>query len=427
MLPGAPPPWQADLPPEEQGGSVLALRMKIKEQQEALSAAAFMLHTDGDAPPEFRDKLIMAELSEWLRRKARKAVDAIEAASREPIALVPAAVIRGRKPPPELIEGVIPAGPAIGVFFGESGTYKSFLVLHLQLCVGAGSAVAFLGHQVNGGGLAVYVMGEGQADAGLRLDAALSANPAFTDERLAYIEQPFPLSDEATVGEVIARCKELAEQTGQAVALVVFDSFADFYGAGDSENSNTDMQRLIAGMKRIAAELSCVVMANAHTGNTRTDKEGNELGPPERMRGASRFRQAWDFELMATGTALEPTKNRYGPKAEPLRYGVREHGGSLVIAEAAAAVDLVAYEPVWPHPVSADQVGRVTAAVRQTPGMTMTQIASAAKVRKDACGIALLKAQDAGMAVNAGTKNSPKWEPGPMWEWDFVRWAQGSS
>jgi hypothetical protein len=346
--------------------------------------------------------------------------------AREPIELVPAAEVRNRQPPPELVEGLIPA-TGTGVFFGESGTYKSFLVLNLLLCVGATGAV-FLGHPVNGPGLGIYVMGEGQHDAGVRLDAALAANPRFTDENLAYIEQAFPLSDEAAAGEVITQCRELAKQAGQPVRLVVFDSFADFYGAGDSENSNTDMQRLIAGMKRISTELGCVVMANAHTGNAKIDKDGEEIPPPERQRGASRFRQAWDFELMATGSQLRPTKNRYGPKAEAMHYTAAEHGGSLVIAEAqAVVVGQAAPEPIWPHPATGEQVDRVITVVKQTPGMTMTGVAEAAKMRKSTCQVALLKAQAIAAVENAGTKTSPKYRPGPLMEWPFVKWAAASS
>ena len=71
---------------------------------------------------------------ESIRRDARRKLDA---EGRHPIRLVPASEVRKRQPPPFLVDGLIPAGPSIGVFFGESGTYKSFLVLNLLLCAGA--------------------------------------------------------------------------------------------------------------------------------------------------------------------------------------------------------------------------------------------------------------------------------------------------
>jgi hypothetical protein len=267
---------------------------------------------------------------------------------------------------------------------------------------------------VSGGGLGVYVLGEGQYDAGLRLDAAAGAQPGFTDEHLCYVEQAFPLSDEQAVDELIAAGLALVKERGRPVRLVVFDSFADFYGAADSENSNTDMQRLIASMKRISAALGCVVMANAHTGHGGTDEDGNEKPPPQRLRGASRFRQAWDFELMATGSALVPTKNRYGPKAGVMSYEMREAGGSLVLTQRAAARAEDGYEPPpqWPHPCPFDAWVKVAAAVRETPGMSLNQIAKVAGVRKEYAGLALMRSQQAEMMINTGTKNSPKWAMG---------------
>lgn len=360
----------------------------------------------------------------WEDRTARREL-ATEA--RPPIVLVPAAEVRKRVPPPYLAEGLIPA-TGIGVFFGESGTYKSFLVLNLLLCASSEYGAAFLGHWVNGGGLGVYVMGEGQYDAGLRLDAALGAHLGYTDERLAYVERAFPLSDEAAVGEVIERCTELARARGVPVRLVVFDSFADFYGAEDSENSNTDMQRLIASMKRISAELGCVVMANAHTGHGGTDKEGNEKPPPARLRGASRFRQAWDFELMATGGSLIPTKNRYGPKAEAMSYQMRQEGGSLVLAGVAAEAAQEAAPEPWPDPCPLYAWAKVAEAVIATPGLSMNVIAKVAKVRREHVSIALLKGEEAGMLTNTGTKGSPKWKwGGGLLDWCGTWSAAGSA
>jgi hypothetical protein len=100
---------------------------------------------------------------------------------------------------------------------------------------------------------------------------------------------------------------------------------------------------------------------------------------------------------------------------------VRPQGGSLVIDALGAVAGQAAaeQEPEWPHPATEYQVDRVTAAVTQTPGMTMTQVATATKMRKQACGIALLKAEEIGLITNTGTRSSPKYRPGePPWmEW----------
>lgn len=398
-------PQDGTAPPAEQDAG---LRRENRQLRIALAELTGMKE---DTPAVTHIAVASAWVRQWANREASRLIDDRD---RQPVTLVPASVVRQRQPPPYLVEGLIPAAPSIGVFFGESGTYKSFLLLNLLLCAGADGA-AFLGHPVSGGGLGIYVMGEGQYDAGLRLDAATVAQDGFTDEHLCYVEQAFPLSDETAVDELIARCRALAQERGRPVALVAFDSFADFYGAADSENSNTDMQRLIASMKRIAVALGAVVMANAHTGHGGTDEDGNPLPPPARLRGASRFRQAWDFELMATGGSLAPTKNRYGPLAGAMRYEMRAAGGSLAVGQSAAdAGGGEAYEPVpqFPHPCPWEAWLKVVVAVRATPGMSLTQIAKVAGVRKEHAGLALMRSAQAGMMINTGTKSSPKWEMG---------------
>ena len=351
--------WPNGSGPTWDGMSLAELGRENKRLKEALG---------GPSQWQVEEDLLEKQYEIW---RGREALRRLDARGREPVRLVPAAEVRRRERRPDLVEGLIPAAPSIGVLFGESGAYKSFVVLNLLLCTGAVPA-AFLGHMVNASGWGVYVMGEGQGDAGQRLDAAVKAHPGFADERLCYIEQPFPLSDEQAVDEVIARCRELADRSGIPVVLVVFDSLADFYGAGDSENSSTDMQRLIAGMKRISAALGCVVMANAHTGHGGRDEDGNDKPPPQRLRGSSRFKQAWDFELMATGRALVPTKNRYGPLAAAVPYQMESRDGTLVLAAEAAAAEAADGEG-WPqderHPLEL-----MTAAEEKTFGAVVAYL-----------------------------------------------------
>ncbi len=343
---------------------------------------------------------------------ARDAARSLGALDRQPIHMVHGSEMRSRPKPPSLVEGMLPL-EGIGAMVGPSGAYKSFLLLDLMLCIGTGRP--FLGHQVPQAGWCVYVLGEGQADAGERLDAALSVKRGYTDQRIAYIEQAFPLADATAVAEVIALCGQLAAWSKVPVRLVGLDSLADFYGESYNENSASDTQQIVAGMKRVSAGVSCAVLANAHTGHGGTDADGIPLPPPERMRGSSRWRQAFDFEWMANGSRLVCTKNRYGPKFHPVPYAVVPQGTSLVIAAPGITAQAAApAEPEWPHPATMEQVEQVVAAVKQTPGMSMTAVARVVKARKDTTGIALLKAAEMGLAANAGTKSSPKWVPGPM-------------
>ena len=291
----------------------------------------------------------------------------------------------------------------IGSMFGQSGAYKSFLALDLMLCVNSGTA--FLDRPVKATGNCLYVMGEGQYDAGQRLGAALAVHPEPRHGQIGYIEQAFPLSDGQSVDEAIGIGRQLGN-----VRLVVFDSLADFYGAEDNESASGDMQRIVRGMRRVSEALGCAVMANAHSGHDQADAEGNPRSG-DRMRGSSRFRQAWDFEWKATGHLIICTKNRYGLKFPSVPYGVTPSGESLAISASPASA--AHEEPEWPHPITAHQLDRVVSAVWGTPGLSGNTVAAAAKVSRDATSIAITKAAEVGLIVNSGEVKRPKWSPNP--------------
>ena len=181
-----------------------------------------------------------------------------EAEGRQPLALVPAAEVWEQPDLAYLVDGWIPQ-TGVGALFGETGTWKSFLALHLLLCVVY--RLGFLGQPVNRPGRGVYLLGEGQAGARRRLRSAiadLAVQEKIAPAGLDYVMVPFPLSDERAVTEVVTVIR--ARAGTDPVSLVVFDAAADFYGADDSEISATDMQRIIAACKRISRELGCFVL-----------------------------------------------------------------------------------------------------------------------------------------------------------------------
>jgi AAA domain len=220
-------------------------------------------------------RLRALEDDQWARQQLR-------AAGRPPVTLVPAAGVWNSPDLSWLVDRKIPE-TGIGTIYGATGTWKSFLALHLILCVRYG--LPFLGSPVNRRGWCFYLLGEGQAGARRRIRAAVADLPGDDGppDGLAYSMQPFPLDDAGAVGDFTAQARQAAGD--EPVALVVLDAAADFYPPGANENSATDMQPLIAQAKRIAAELGCFVLLIAHTGY-----EGGHV------RGTSRFGQAWDFE-----------------------------------------------------------------------------------------------------------------------------------
>jgi RecA-family ATPase len=73
--------------------------------------------------------------------------------------LVRASQVRNRELPPMLIEGALPPG-ALFQIFGQTGEYKSFLVVDMVASVTNG--VPWLGHEVDEAGHVALILGEGR-------------------------------------------------------------------------------------------------------------------------------------------------------------------------------------------------------------------------------------------------------------------------
>ena len=261
---------------------------------------------------------------ERIRREARRAVDAEEALERrQPVELISALDVWNEPDLTWLIDRWLPE-TGVGSLFGETGTWKTFLAVHLLLCVTTGRT--FLGRTVARPGRAVYCMGEGQAGARRRLRAAVT-DMGWTAPPigLGYVKAPFTLDEEAAVTELIGQIRQAAG--GQPVSLVLFDTVVDFYGPDIQENLAGDAQRIIAAAQRISRELGCFVLLIAHTGLA-----------GERQRGTSRWKQAWDFEAQAERDKdkdgcgwVRVTKVKEDEKGQGVPFRVVASAGSLAV------------------------------------------------------------------------------------------------
>jgi hypothetical protein len=271
--------------------------------------------------PEAEADRLEAEILHQQNRKRinREADRRIAAEGRQPLVLVPAGEVLTEPDPPWLVDGLIPQ-TGIGSLFGPRSVWKSFVALHLQLCVAAG--LGFLGRQVVRPGWCCYVLGEGSEGAGLRLRAAVAASPLLAPglDRFAYVKRPFALTDADATGELITAIRGAAQ--GQDVSLVVLDAAADFYPAGFAENSAGDIQQIVAACKSVSDELSCFVLLVAHAG----------LEDAERLRGSSRWGQAFGFEISCEREKsaaedqrhgwLKVTKEKEGPDGDSIPFRV---------------------------------------------------------------------------------------------------------
>ena len=134
----------------------------------------------------------------------------------------------------------------------------------------------------------LYVAGEGHAGIRKRAKAWLISHdmgPDDTQPALYITSQGADLIGNARQVRVTA--EHAAEALGVPIELVVFDTLAANFGAGD-ENKASDMSLAIAGARAAHAEAAVLVVH--HTGHGQNDRE----------RGSYALIAAADFRLQAT-------------------------------------------------------------------------------------------------------------------------------
>lgn len=182
-----------------------------------------------------------------------------------------------------LIKGHLPSN-ALASIYGPSGSYKSFLAVSWACHIATGKAWA--GKRVNRGAV-VYVVGEGGLGVPRRIRAwESSLNDNSPIDALYRIDCPvFPASQESAE-QVIYAAKDVEQETGLPVRLIVLDTLARCFGGSD-ENTAKDMGAFIQGCDYIKAKTNATVLVVHHSGKDQ-DKGA---------RGSSAFRAALDAEF----------------------------------------------------------------------------------------------------------------------------------
>jgi len=172
---------------------------------------------------------------------------------------------------------------SIALVYGSSGSGKSFLTVDIACAIATGSP--WMGNKVHSGTV-FYIAGEGHNGLARRFRAWEIARdtkiPAGALYKSAGAMQVLSEESALSVSEQIA---SLCESTGQAPSLVVIDTLARNFGAGD-ENSTADMSRFITHVDAyIRQRFGCCVMLVHHSGHN-----------AERARGSSALKAAVDAE-----------------------------------------------------------------------------------------------------------------------------------
>lgn len=184
---------------------------------------------------------------------------------------------------PEFIIDELLETSALALMFGDPGCGKSFVAVDCALSVATGTP--FQGRATKQGAV-FFIAGEGHNGLARRFAAwsadrgvTLSDVPLFKSERSAQ----FLDSDSAMA--VADAVSELAARHGKP-ALIIIDTLARNFGAGD-ENNTRDMSEFVAAIDNLKAHFpECAVLIIHHTGHAEK----------QRARGAMALKGALDCE-----------------------------------------------------------------------------------------------------------------------------------
>lgn len=164
-------------------------------------------------------------------------------------------------PPPEwLVESVIGKRNFV-VIFGAPDSYKSFVALHIALCVATG--MECFGRKVKQGPV-LYITGEGEEGFRQRVHAWEEAYPqagALDQNRAIFLPEAVNLLDEDAVDSLIVQMKKIRPVLP---ALVVIDTLARSMVGGDG-NSDKDVGIAVHAADRLKRAIGCSVIIIHHS------------------------------------------------------------------------------------------------------------------------------------------------------------------
>lgn len=206
-----------------------------------------------------------------------------------------------------LVKTLIPAD-AMGMLFGASGTFKSFIALDLALTVAHNMKWC---NRKTGAGSVVYVAAEGGAGIYRRVRAWHQHHKLSDPDNFHVCVTPLLLAEE----EQVSALRESIAQLPDKPALIIVDTLSQTF-TGD-ENSSTDVANYLRLLNtHLRAAFGATVVVIHHTGHMAS----------ERPRGSSAITANLDFLLGcfrpnadALAASVEVIKQKDGDKL-PAQY-----------------------------------------------------------------------------------------------------------
>lgn len=232
--------------------------------------------------------------------------------------------------PTWLIPGLLPAY-GIGMLYGESGSFKSFLALDMALSLAFGIPGQWGAPPVKNDVL--FLAGEGPvATAKKRWPAWMEwQNIEFRNDHRFFIGSEVPLYTDTAAWENVKG--DLAELKAKP-SLIVIDTMSRLM-TGLDENSSKDAGMVTKFMEQLARYYECFVLGIHHTG-----KDQNKG-----MRGSSVFYANVDTVILTKlkqgGTELRVKKQKDADVQDEVScFAVKEMGRSIVLARTEMLDDL---------------------------------------------------------------------------------------
>ena len=229
-----------------------------------------------------------------------------------------------------LIPNMLPA-QGIGMIYGESGSYKSFLALDMSLSLAFGIPGQWSAPPVKNDVL--FFAGEGPvATAKKRWPAWMEwQGIEARDGHRFMIKDRVPLYSDSDGWENVKA--DLAELKAKP-SLIVIDTLTRLI-TGMDENSAKDATMITSFMEQLARYYECFVLAVHHTGKDQS----------KGARGSSAFYSNMDavlsVKLKQGGTELRVRKQKDADVSEEVSYfAVKEVGSSIVLERTAALADM---------------------------------------------------------------------------------------
>ena len=268
-------------------------------------------------PDVEEDPATVAELEELQRQYEADTTEPQSFVDRLAGAILTTADIKALPPPTWLVDRYL-VRDSLALLYGPSGTYKTFLGIDLALHVATGSW--WNKHAIGDPGRVLYVIAEGVAGVGARIDAWQAHHRIYDLDRhapVAWLPRAVNLSDRveaAAFAELAARLEP---------ELIVVDTLARCT-VGAEENSARDMGMVVEGLDLLRRRTTACVLTIHHTGKEAASG----------ARGSSALRAAMDTELeMATGDplVLKVTKQKDAGEPAPLHLAPLPAAESLVL------------------------------------------------------------------------------------------------